>query len=81
MTLIQTLKIVIFKNRMIFKTPACLMMKLLFFHSSFDPNPTLRLNFWGLIFGNALSGMSTSGHRQEGYQRYAAMPTMKKARL
>ena len=48
--------------------------------TSFDPDPTKRLNFWGLIFGTALSGVSTCGQRQEGYQRYAAMPTMSKAK-
>lgn len=40
-----------------------------------------RVNFWGVIFGNALTGASLNGHRQEGYQRYAAMPTLKKAKL
>ena len=36
---------------------------------SFDPNPMKRVNFWGVIFGNALTGASLNGHRQEGYQR------------
>ena len=51
-----------------------------FGHFSFDPNPTKRLNFWGLIFGNAFTYASVGGHRQEGYQRYAAMPTVTKAK-
>ena len=52
-----------------------------FLSFSFDPNPTKRLNFWGLIFGNGLSVASVYGHRQESYQRYAAMPTMSKAKM
>ena len=53
----------------------------IFIYFSFDPNPTKRINFWGVVFGNALTGASVYGHRQEGYQRYAAMPTISKANL
>ena len=52
-----------------------------FISFSFDPDPTKRINFWGVVFGNALTGASVYGHRQEGYQRYAAMPTINKANL
>ena len=55
-------------------------MKSNYLSSSFDPNPTKRLNFWGLIFGIGFASTSLAGHRQEAYQRYAALPTISKAK-
>ena len=48
---------------------------------SFDPDPTKRLNFYGVLFGNALTFMGIFGYQQVGVQRYTTMSSMTKACL
>ena len=44
----------------------------------FDPDPTLRLNFYGVTFASALSFY---GYYQIGVQRYCSLSSIRKARM
>ena len=48
---------------------------------SLDPDPTQRINFWGLTFGVGLTCMGIYGSSQVGVQRYSALNTRRKANM
>ena len=48
--------------------------------SRFDPDPTLRLNFYGVVFANMMAYVGYYGYLQIGVQRYSSLPTIEKAR-
>jgi len=47
----------------------------------FDPDPTKRVNFYGVVFGNALSYMAIYGHIQNAVQRYVTLPSKTQANI
>ncbi len=49
-------------------------------YCSFDPDPTKRMNFYGVTLGNALTFLGVYGYSQTGLQRYASLPTLGQAR-
>ena len=60
------------------KTDSECIFYLVFF--SWDPSPSIRMNFYGVVFGNALSYASVDGHSQASFQRYNSQPTLGYAR-
>ncbi|OWF47261.1 sodium-coupled monocarboxylate transporter 1-like isoform X2 [Mizuhopecten yessoensis] len=47
---------------------------------NFDPDPTVRHTFWGLIVGTTLSWVGSYGASQSSIQRYCALRSLKEAK-
>lgn len=50
------------------------------FALSTDPDPTVRLNIWGVVIGDAIGTISAFGFNQVAVQRYSSLPSLAKAR-
>lgn len=48
---------------------------------NFDPDPTVRHTFWGLIVGSTLNWVGSYGASQSSIQRYSALRSLKEAKI
>ncbi|XP_060076697.1 sodium-coupled monocarboxylate transporter 1-like [Ylistrum balloti] len=48
---------------------------------NFDPDPTVRHTFWGLVVGSTLNWVGSYGASQSSIQRYSALRSLKEAKM